>query len=140
MIDDQEFSARRQGLDQERMRLEEHLRMAREDKPWFEHADALILFCNRAVSWYRVGDPQIKRQIVNAVSSNLTLMDKKVLIEARKPFAVFSKNDSRSSLCAARDAVSTVIRERDPEVLKTIEMIKAIIKSRDEDDSLPKAA
>ena len=100
MIDDEEFSSRRQELDRERIRIEENLRLAGEDKPWFEHADVLVLFCNRAVAWYRAGDPQIKRQIVNAVGSNLILMNKKVFIEARKPFVVFSKNDS----CSARRA------------------------------------
>ena len=44
------------------------------------------------------------------------------------------------NLRAARDAISTIMRERDPEVLQTVHMIKEIIKSQSEDDSFPKAA
>jgi len=139
MIDDEEFSSRRQELDQERMQLEGQLRLAVEDKPWFEHAGALVSFCNRAVTWYRAGDPQIRRQIVNAVGSNLILMDKKVTFEARKPFAVLSKSDSFPARRTLRDAISTIVTERDPEVLETVQMIKEIMKRQEEKDDLPKA-
>ena len=41
---------------------------------------------------------------------------------------------------AVRDAISTIIRERDPDVLQTVQMIKEIIKSQSEDHSVPLAA
>jgi site-specific DNA recombinase len=140
MIGDNEFSSRRQELAQEHLRLEESLRQTADNKPWFEHADALVSFCNRAISWYRVGNSQTKRQIVNAVSSNLTLIDRTVIIEARKPFVVLSKNESCSSPLAARDAISTLLRERDPEVRIALEEIKRIIDLQGGEEGLPKAA
>jgi len=63
---------------------------------------------NRATSWFAEGDNHIKRLILEIVGSNLTLMDRKLSIEARKPFRAWSQKPSFSDLCGAVEDVRTL--------------------------------
>jgi site-specific DNA recombinase len=87
LITDDEFLHRRREIEQEQLQLEEKLRNARRGEDWFEPFQAFISFRNQAVDWFRRGDHQIKRLILQTIGSNLTLKDKILNIEAAKPFA-----------------------------------------------------
>lgn len=126
-IDDTEFISERQKLQKQKLVLEERLRLADSEAERFEPDRLLILFSNRAILWLREGDDEIKRKIVRAVGSNLTLTDKKLSFQARKPYLILSNFTSRTSLCTGLYEVRTLYAERDPETVETIELVKEIV-------------
>ena len=128
-IDDAEFTRQRQSLKAEQASLRDRLRLAKEGHQWFEPAQKLFSFSNRADSWYREGDDQRKRQILRAVGSNLTLTDKKLSIEARKPFLWYPTMPSRSDLCAALEDVRTLYNSKDPGLMETLDIIDRLVKT-----------
>ena len=87
LIDDAQFEEKRESVQRDlislRQTLAEH---STNDPKWFEPAKAVILFSNRAVSWFKNGTEEQKRLIIHAVGSNLTLKRKIVSIQARKSF------------------------------------------------------
>lgn len=133
-INDDEFTRQRHSLHEEQLRLQEQLRLVEEKRDqWFEPAETLIWFSNRAISWFREGDASAKRRIIRAIGSNLTLVDKKVSIEARKPFAWFPENADRSDLWRVVEVVRTLHTTRDPEFLDTVAQVTAIVKEHEAD-------
>jgi len=67
---------------------------------WIEPSRNLFLFSNRAAFWFAHGAVHEKRLIVSTVSSNLSLMAKKLSIDAAKPFEVLQKNGRSRNWCA----------------------------------------
>ena len=126
LISDQEFISQRKVLQQEQIRLRQELSIAKRENQWFEPAEALISFSNRAVQWYEEGNEQTKRRIIQTVGSNLVLKDQILSIDAKKPFAWLSKNADRSSLRAGLNAVRTLYDSRDPEFMETLQLVKLI--------------
>src|SRR5262249_48935187 len=63
---------------------------------------------NRAISWFKEGDGEVKRLILEIVSSNLALKDKKLLIETKKPFSQGPKLSASSSLRGLVEDVRTL--------------------------------
>ena len=104
LISEQEFVSQRKVLQQEQIRLRQELSIAKAGEQWFEPAETLISFSNRAVQWYEEGGDQTKRRIIQAVSSNLILKDQILSIEAKKPFTWLSKNTDCSTLRRGRDS------------------------------------
>lgn len=86
MITDDEYLEQRQELERERIKITQSLKDAGKPQSTFEPSRMLISFSNRAVSWFRAGDAQIKRLIFTIALSNPRLNDKKLSIDARKPF------------------------------------------------------
>ncbi|MDR3526620.1 MAG: recombinase family protein [Rhizomicrobium sp.] len=87
LLEDAEYLAMREDGNRELLRLRQS-RNEREknEERWFEPSQTLILFSNRAISWFENGTDEEKRLIVTAVGSNLTLKGKIVSIQARKSF------------------------------------------------------
>jgi site-specific DNA recombinase len=108
MIADEEFKRERDRLEGERLRAKERLAEAGDPKQWLEPSKAFISLSNRAVSWFREGDPQTKRLILTIVGSNPVLKDKKLNIDARKPFRRWNKNRDRPSLSRSLKDVRTL--------------------------------
>ena len=107
LITDQEFLSQRQELEREQIRLQRALESGGQ-RDWFEPARMFISLSNRATSWFAEGDDHIKRLILEIVGSNLTLMDRKLSIEARKPFRAWSQKPSFSELCGGIEDVRTL--------------------------------
>jgi site-specific DNA recombinase len=107
LINDSEFVTRRENLQMEQLKLKEKLRSCSEIGATFEPAKMIIKFNNRAISWFNEGDVQTKRLILETTSSNLRLKDKKLLIEAAKPFMLCRKTPSISTLSALVEEVRT---------------------------------
>lgn len=126
LIDDEEFTKQRQSLQKEERLLQEDLAFAKQGDSWFEPAKMLITFNNRAVLWFREGDSKTKRQIIDAVGSNLFLKDKKPLIEAKKPFIRGAKNLTHSSMLAALNDIRTLHENRDTEFQHTMHLVRQI--------------
>lgn len=90
LIDDAEFAVERRRIDDEVQKLTNAAQALERGETWIEPAKILISGCKRLLIWFREGDEVIKRQIIEAVGSNLKLIDKKLICEATFPFVVES--------------------------------------------------
>lgn len=108
LITDEEFKQTREQLESERLRVHERLGQATDERAWLEPAKAFVSLSNRAVLWFREGDLQTKRLILGIVGSNLTLKDKKLIIDAKKPFRRWGKNCDPTGLSRALQDVRTL--------------------------------
>lgn len=86
LIDDAEFSRERTRLEKEQRKLNEATRLSQRGEDWIEPARTVILGCKRMVEWFHFGDAKTKRQIIETVGSNPTLIDKKLLCDNAFPF------------------------------------------------------
>lgn len=125
LISDDEFLRLRQGLEEELLRLKNHLNEKRA-LTRLEPVQALISFSNKAVFCFRNGNVQQKRLILQTVGWNSTLVDGKLNVEAAKPFfssANFATNPRRSAFI---DDVLTYAKQDDPHSNKVFENLKLI--------------
>jgi len=109
LISDKEFVTQRERLDLEQMKTRQNLEKLGQASSWLEPAHFFISFSNRAISWFNEGDSEIKRLILEVAGSNLILKDKKLFIEAAKPFRRGSKGSSFSQLCPLVEDVRTFV-------------------------------
>jgi len=87
LIDDAEFTTKRERMQRESLGLRQTLaKLSGNAAQWFEPAKAIISFSNRAVSWFEEGSELEKRLIIHAVGSNSSLKGRKLSIQARKIF------------------------------------------------------
>ena len=114
LIGDEEFIRQRAELSKEEMRLNERRRQL-EASVWFEPSRDLFLFSHRARFWLLHGDSDVKRVILSTVGSNFLLRDKKLSIDAKKPFSIVRENRSCCLLRAAVPDVRTFF-ENEPSV------------------------
>src|SRR5262249_4726867 len=93
LLSQDEYTRQRMELLKEKARLEEMLSDAshRADD-WLAFSERTFEFASTARSRFAEGDAATKKGILFAVGSNLTLKDKKLLIEARKPFVVLEES------------------------------------------------
>jgi site-specific DNA recombinase len=125
MIDDAEFIEKRKELQHDHLRLRQAIDRKRQvTGNWFEPASSLLSFSNRAVLWFKLGDLETKRLVVNAVGSNLRLGGKILNIEARKPFYNLSKSTTRPKLLAVVDDIRTMLD--DPGFQETLRCIRRL--------------
>ena len=106
LLTDVEFVARRGELQNEELRLRGRITLAEEGRGRFEPFADLVSFSNRAAEWFSRGDNQTKRLILETVGSNLSLLNKVINVEAKKPFAPFAK----LSVCPLRLGVVDDVR------------------------------
>lgn len=87
LLSDKEYGQQRLALLKEKAALEELLNDAghRVEK-WLTLSEEIFEFACTAREQFNKGDPMAKKQILMTVGSNLILKDKKLSIEARKPF------------------------------------------------------
>lgn len=92
-ITEEEYLAQRIELLKEKSRLQELLSDAdcNVDK-WLESSENTFKFACHVREWFKNGDRQRKREILLAVASNLTLIGKKLSIQAHKPFLILEKS------------------------------------------------
>ena len=146
LISDEEFVRERQGLQRELLRLKEAQKIASNPGTWFEPTQMLVSFGSEAAKWFEVTDDRTKRLILKSVGSNYTLTDKKLSVEARKPFVWVSKSDTCLRWRGAVEDVGSIekmpsrqqmsrmlkrLREmsvsRDPEFLETIALVRKVM-------------
>jgi DNA invertase Pin-like site-specific DNA recombinase len=107
LITDNEFVNQRQRLELERLKLQQTLENLKQSSSWLEPARLFISLSNRAISWFTAADAETKRLILEITGSNLLLKDKKLLIEAAKPFRRGGIKPSFSQRCPLVDDVRT---------------------------------
>lgn len=111
MIGDDDFTRKRAELQQEQTRLRRQLDKGAAETGAFEPFTEFISFSNRAADWFRSGTPETKRLILETTGSNLTLIDKILNVEARKPFIQFAGAAGISQLRAVVKDVRTLSNE-----------------------------
>jgi DNA invertase Pin-like site-specific DNA recombinase len=89
LLSDDEYAQRRGKLLKEKAALEELINNtdARVEQQLKLSEEAFEIACT-AQKRFTEGDPNTKKEILAAVQSNLTLKDKKLLFEAKKPFLI----------------------------------------------------
>jgi DNA invertase Pin-like site-specific DNA recombinase len=93
LLTDEEFIRQRSELTREQETLKQRLQRL-EAESWIEPSRRLFLFSNRAKFWLAHGEENERRLILSTVGSNLSLKDKKLSIDAKKPFRVLSERAS----------------------------------------------
>lgn len=99
LLSDAEYAQRRGALLKEKAALESLLKDSDATRS-LRSSEAVFNFACRVQERFILADPQTKKEILGTVASNLTLRDKMLLFEARKPFVIlgdaFSPSDSQS--------------------------------------------
>jgi site-specific DNA recombinase len=104
LIDDDEFTKQRADFTTRRFALTYRKDSLREPGEWIEPSEMFVSFCNKAVDCFQRGDTTQKRLILKTVGSNLFLRDKKLSIEARKPFVQSASTDPFLQLRAMKES------------------------------------
>ena len=126
LLSDEEYVAQRKELEQRAASLSQSLKNVDEAGSWFEPARQFISFNHRAVSWFREGDLHTKRLILTMVGSNLTLKDRRLNIDARKPFRRWSGAGTFSDLRAFMKDVRTFVEKSDPIIIQMVAAIRQL--------------
>jgi DNA invertase Pin-like site-specific DNA recombinase len=107
LLTDDEYQRQREEIEREKIRLDQSTAQAEERTDWLEFSELSSSFCDRAISWFQVGDRETKRLIIEIVGSNFFLRDKILNIEARKPFRRRSDPDNFPEMRATVEDVRT---------------------------------
>ena len=92
LLSEEEYGKQRSRLLAEKARLEEKLRdVEHRVEQWTQIVEQTFIFACHAWEWFVHGTLEEKRQILMAVGSNLTLTDKILRIDAKKPFVVLGE-------------------------------------------------
>ncbi len=137
LLTDSEYVKQREELERKRIGAAQQLERLRNDDARFEPAQALIALNKTLVSRFDESGIEKRRLILTAVGSNLALTDRKLNIDARKPFRRWSSGADFSDLRAFVKDVRTFFAEQSPEALEMWEGIQEIVKG---DASSEKAA
>lgn len=92
LLSDEEYARQKAELIKEKTRLEEILNdtNGRINK-WLDIAEQTFDFACHARYWFAHGSPEEEGRILQAIGSNLTLKDKKLFIQLKKPFISIQK-------------------------------------------------
>lgn len=113
LLTDGEFIAQRGVLQQEQLRLRSKIAECDRHFDRFEPVGDVVSFSNRAAEWFRIGDDQSKRVILQTVGSNLTLKSKILNVEAVRPFAALASTGNNIRRLAIIDDVRTALDDDD---------------------------
>ena len=103
LLSDEEYGRQRFQLLKEKARLEEFLQdTGHRVEHWMELAEGTFKFACSAREWFAKGELKVKKEILTAIGSNLTLKDKKFCIEAKNPFLILEKSLLRTPAVQVR--------------------------------------
>jgi DNA invertase Pin-like site-specific DNA recombinase len=128
LLTDDEYLRQRQELERDRLRHRQNLDAVADSAAWFEPGRQLISFNNSVVSRFETGDGQAKRLILETVGSNLTLKDRELRIDARKPFRRWADTANISNMRGFVKDVRTFLNTRGPESAKLVQQLRQILK------------
>jgi DNA invertase Pin-like site-specific DNA recombinase len=127
LISDEEFTAERESLQHEKRKLTERLQTGENAQSWFEPARLLILFNNRAASWFSEGNHEVKRLVLTVAGSNPILIDRQLNIDARKPFQHWEKPPKIPAMSSMLKDVRTRWRAHDQELMEMIAALRKLL-------------
>ncbi len=120
LIGDAEFEEKRSKLSQKRDEAAENHRNIAKSKVSFEPVELLVKLSNRARYWFNQAETLSKRRLLKILCSNLQILDKKVILEAAKPFQDLRTFYQMSVLRAERDDVRTETQTLDAQELNSL--------------------
>jgi hypothetical protein len=124
LIADEQFLAESRRVEVGLAALEERDRKLRKEDDWFEPAELLISFCNRAMGWFRCGTEELKRLTIATVGSNYRLTGRKLSGDARSPFTLSAEEPLILYGCGqgdhTRTSIELCVKEAHPLVQKSI--------------------
>lgn len=120
LIGDEEFRRRRADLQFEAQRLARKLDELNKPDDWLKPLETAMPLGIYAADWFRTADDQLKRMIVKATGSNLTLIGKALSIEAAKWLSLLSLLTRGPIGLGVRDDAKTSKRSK---FLKSLELL-----------------
>lgn len=127
LITDEEFVQQRKELEVRQIHTTQSIEKLRNSRSWFEPAKQVVLFNKTLVSRFQTRNCIKQRLIVQIVGSNLLLKDKKLSIDARKPFRRWPKTPSNSNLSAYVRGIRTFLTHSDSIVMmQSIQHLKEL--------------
>jgi DNA invertase Pin-like site-specific DNA recombinase len=97
LLSDEEYGRQRVDLLRDKAEIEELLRdTGQRAEQWWKLAAQTFEFACAARSRFANGDSQTKKEILATIGSNLILKDKKLCIEAKRPFLILEESLSGS--------------------------------------------
>jgi hypothetical protein len=98
LLSTEEYGHQRFALLKEKARLEELFQdTGHRVEQWLSLVEKTFHFACSARYWFAEGDLAVKKEILSAIGSNLTLRDKMLCIEAPNPFLILEQSLSRLS-------------------------------------------
>lgn len=131
ILSDEDYLQQRQELEREQIRLTQNLENDQKADSWFEPAKVLFSFSSRAISCFQKGDFKAKRLILEITGLNPTLKDKKLNIEAKKPFLGLRNPAEIPSLCTTVEDVRTLWDANEPSFREAVEKMGEVLKTVD---------
>ena len=128
LLTDEEYIRQRQELERQQIGIAQRLEMLDRPDSMLEPSRLLVSLSRRMVVLFKTGDIQTKRLILTIVGSNLSLMNKKLSIDVKKPFRRWSESTSFSTLLAFVEDVRTFVGSQTPEVLGMLTGIKQLLR------------
>lgn len=128
LLTDEELTRQRQALQRQRHGYRHTLDTLDQASGWFEPAQHLVSLSRSAAARFERGDDRTKRLIVETVGSNLTLRDRTLSIDARKPFRRWTETADLSQRRGFLEDVRTFFRTPSPESSRLILQMKEIMK------------
>jgi site-specific DNA recombinase len=89
LLSDAEYAERRKGLMQEKAALETALKDTALEGP-LKQSEEAFEFASEVEERFSKGDARAKKEILTTMASNLALRDKRLRIEAKKPFVILA--------------------------------------------------
>jgi hypothetical protein len=113
-------------LQNEKVRLANRLAADERSDDWIEPARMLVLFSNRAVSWFLAGNLEVKRLVLSIAGLNPTLSDRQLNIDAKKPFERRTKATTIPLGWSLVKDVRTRWRAHDQELIQTVAALRQL--------------
>ena len=121
-------------LEQQQMRLSQSLVRMEKQGSGLEPEQKFISFSSRAVPWFRAGGLLTKRLILEIVGLNPTLKDKKLSIEAKKPFGLWPDATDFSQMWRSVEDVRTFLEQDTPEVAAMVARLGRLVEMVEKDE------
>lgn len=129
LLTDEEFTRKRLELTRSRVNLGQQLEELSGERDASEPLRTLISFSNQAVELFNGADDSLKRLLLKTTSSNSTLRDRILNIQARKPFVQWGKEPTNTELRRLGVDVRTLVESNDKDFLDIIANIRTILSS-----------
>lgn len=109
LLSDEEYLTQRQDIERHQLGIVQKLENLNQNQDWFEPSQWLVSLNKRLVSCFTAADLHKRRFILNVVGSNLVLTDRKLSIDAKKPFRKWPAASTHSDLCGYLEDVRTFL-------------------------------
>ncbi|MGH7593133.1 MAG: recombinase family protein [Gemmatimonadales bacterium] len=127
LLSDDEFTRKRLELTTARLNVVQQVGLLQEAPDWIEPLRTLVSFSDKAVEYFSSGDDAQKRLILKTTSSNPTIKDRIVSIEARRPFVIWGSQPTKSEMCTFAHDVRTLVETSDEEFSDIVASIRRIV-------------